>query len=220
MQIAKGAKNVALGKPVTTSVKPFSETQPEALTDGKKEAFDYDTVEMKKGSQWVQVDLGESYKIEAIAIGNGTASRETETLTKAALREMKARGVTTVVNLRSPEEMARIGFDEAALVKELGMTYVYIPMRGNEALPYDPKGLSEFAAAMRSAEGKVLLHCTIAWRASHLWAAYLIQERGVPAATALAHTPAINLMDEHRMDEGGQPLELCLGRTVPGLGRP
>lgn len=68
MQIAKGAKNVALGKPVTTSVKPFSETQPDAITDGKKEAFDYDTVEMKKGTQWVQVDLGESFKIEAIAI--------------------------------------------------------------------------------------------------------------------------------------------------------
>lgn len=66
--IAKGAKNVALGKPVTTSVRPFSETQPEALTDGKKEAFDYDTVEMKKGTQWVQVDLGESYQIEAIAV--------------------------------------------------------------------------------------------------------------------------------------------------------
>jgi hypothetical protein len=68
MQIAKGAKNVALGKPVATSVKPFSETQPEAITDGKKEAFDYDTVEMKKGTQWAQVDLGESYQIEAIAI--------------------------------------------------------------------------------------------------------------------------------------------------------
>jgi hypothetical protein len=68
MQIAKGAKNVALGKPVTTSVKPFSETQAEAITDGKKEAFDYDTVEMKKGTQWVQVDLGASYKIEAVAV--------------------------------------------------------------------------------------------------------------------------------------------------------
>ena len=68
MQIAKGAKNVALGKKVTTSVKPFSETQPDAITDGKKEAFDYDTVEMKKGTQWVQVDLGEAYKIEALAI--------------------------------------------------------------------------------------------------------------------------------------------------------
>src|SRR5262245_66366036 len=45
--------------------------------------------------------------------------------TERALRELRAKGVTTVVNLRMPEEMARVGFDEAALVKELGMTYVY-----------------------------------------------------------------------------------------------
>jgi len=66
--IAKGAKNVALGKPGSTSARPFSETQADALTDGKKEAFDYDTIEMKKGTQWAQVDLGESYTIEAIAM--------------------------------------------------------------------------------------------------------------------------------------------------------
>jgi hypothetical protein len=67
LKITKGAKNVALGKPVTSSVKPFT-GELEQITDGKKEAFDYDTVEMKKGAQWVQVDLGESYKIEAIAV--------------------------------------------------------------------------------------------------------------------------------------------------------
>jgi hypothetical protein len=65
--IASGAKNVALGKPVTSSVKPFT-GELSQLTDGKKEAFDYDTVEMKKGAQWVQVDLGQPYAIEAIAI--------------------------------------------------------------------------------------------------------------------------------------------------------
>lgn len=139
--------------------------------------------------------------------------------TERALREMKARGVTTVVNLRSPEEMARVGFDEAALVRSLGMSYVYLPMRGNAAFPYSPAAVAQFTEAMKAAEGKVLLHCTIAWRASHLWAAYLIQERGVPEATALTHTRAINLMDDHRMDPGGQPLELFLGRTVAGLGR-
>ena len=50
--------------------------------------------------------------------------------TEKALRELRAKGVTTVVNLRMPEEMAQVGFDEAALVKELGMKYVHIPMRG------------------------------------------------------------------------------------------
>jgi hypothetical protein len=73
---------------------------------------------------------------------------------------------------------------------------------------------------MKEADGKVLLHCTIAWRASHLWGAYLIQQ-GLPAADALSHTRAINLMDDHRMsDSGKRPIEEFLGRPVPGLGRP
>lgn len=140
--------------------------------------------------------------------------------TQRALRELKQQGVTTVVNLRTPEEMARIGFDEAALVKELGMRYVFIPMRGNAEFPYSPQSLRDFEAAMKSADGKVLLHCTIAWRASHMWAAYLIDERKVPVATALEQTRLINLMDNHRMDGDKQPLELFLGRDVPGLGHP
>ncbi|HEX7122267.1 MAG TPA: sulfur transferase domain-containing protein [Gemmatimonadaceae bacterium] len=140
--------------------------------------------------------------------------------TERALREMKARGVTTVVNLRTPPEMARIGFDEEALVKSLGMRYVYLPVRGNEEFPYSPATLKSFTEALESTNGKVLLHCTIAWRASHLWAAYLIQERNVPVEEALTHTRAINLMDDHRMGSGGrQPVEDFLGRELPTLGR-
>src|SRR5262245_28172158 len=141
--------------------------------------------------------------------------------TEKALRELRARGVTTVVNLRMPEEMARVGFDEAALVKELGMKYVHIPMRGTADHPYGPKELDAFTAAMAAADGKVLLHCTIAWRASHLWAAYLIRERKVPVATALEQTRMINLMDNMRMGGGDrQPLEGFLGRVVPEMGHP
>jgi len=139
--------------------------------------------------------------------------------TEKALRELKAKGVTTVVNLRMPEEMARVGFDEAALAKELGITYVYIPMRGSADYPFGPKQLDTFAAAMAAANGKVLLHCTIAWRASHLWAAYLIRERKVPVADALAQTRMINLMDDMRMGDQ-QPLEGFLGRVVPEMGHP
>jgi len=139
--------------------------------------------------------------------------------TEKAVRELRARGVTTIVNLRMPEEMARVGFDEAALAKQLGIKYVYIPMAGTPANPFGPKELETFAAAMASADGKVLLHCTIAWRSSHLWAAYLIRERNVPVATALAHARLINLMDDHRMGDQ-QPLEGFLGRAVPELGHP
>src|SRR5213078_190843 len=114
-----------------------------------------------------------------------------------------------------PEEMARVGFDEAALVKELGMTYVHIPMRGTADHPFGPKELDTFAATMAAADGKVLLHCTIAWRASHLWAAYLIRERNVPVATALSQARSINLMDNTRMGGSQQPLEGFLGREIP-----
>jgi uncharacterized protein (TIGR01244 family) len=141
--------------------------------------------------------------------------------TEKALRDLRAKGVTTVVNLRTPEEMTRqVKFDEPALVKELGMKYVYIPMRGTEEFPYGPKALDTFAAAMQAADGKVLLHCTVAWRASHLWAAYLIRERKMPVATVLAQTRMINLMDDMRMGGDTQPLEGFLGRPVPEMGHP
>ena len=140
--------------------------------------------------------------------------------TEKALRDLKEQGVTTVVNLRSPEEMTRsVKFDEAALVKSLGMTYVYLPMRGTPELPYAPKAVQDLAAAMRATNGKLLLHCTVAWRASHLWAAYLIEVRHVPVETVLAQTRSINLMDEMRMSEK-QPLEEFLGHAVPGLAHP
>ena len=139
--------------------------------------------------------------------------------TEKALRELKAKGVTTVINLRMPEEMKQIGFDEAALLTELGMKYVHIPMRGSPENPYGPKQLDQFAAAIASADGKVLLHCTVAWRASHIWAAYLIRDRGVPVATALAQTRSINLRDETPFG-GQQPIEGFLGRSIPELARP
>jgi hypothetical protein len=67
MPIPKGAKNVAAGKTATSSVKPFT-GELNQITDGKKEAFDYDSVEMKKGAQWVQVDLGEAFAIHAVVM--------------------------------------------------------------------------------------------------------------------------------------------------------
>ena len=139
-----------------------------------------------------------------------------------ALRDMKARGVTTIINLRMPQEMERIGFDEEKLIAALGMKYVHIPMRGGTGeTAYSPETLRKFAEAIQAADGKVLLHCTIAWRASHIWAAYLIQEHGIPDADALAHARAINLMDAHRMDSSGrQPVEMFLGRKVEGLLQP
>lgn len=165
----------------------------------------------------VNLDITGLFQAKYASVGNDLfiAGQPTE----KALRDLKAKGVTTVINLRMPEEMAQIGFDEAALLKELGMTYVHIPMRGTPQNPYGPKQLDQFAEALSSAPGKVLLHCTVAWRASHIWAAYLIRDRGVPVSTALAQTRSINLRDDQPFG-GQQPIEGFLGRPVPELNRP
>lgn len=137
--------------------------------------------------------------------------------TEKALRELKAKGVTTIVNLRMPEEMQRVEFDEAAVAKSLGMRYVHIPMRGSAENPYGSKELDRFAEAMATADGKVLLHCTVAWRASHLWGAYLIRERKMPVDAALSHARQINLQDERPLTGDMHPLESFLGRNVPEM---
>jgi uncharacterized protein (TIGR01244 family) len=138
--------------------------------------------------------------------------------TENGLRELRDRGVKVVVNLRTPEEMKAIPFDEAALVSALGMKYVYLPVRGDDRYPYSPETVARFADAVRDADGKVLLHCTVAWRASHLWAAYLIKVRGVGVDSALANARAINLMDDHHMS-GAMPLEDFLGGKLSGFKR-
>ena len=67
LPVPKGVTNVAFGKPVTASAPPFLGDLKQ-ITDGKKEAFDDDAVEFKKGTQWVQVDLGQSFAIYAVAM--------------------------------------------------------------------------------------------------------------------------------------------------------
>ena len=67
LQVPAGVINVAAGKPVTSSVPPFL-GELHQITDGKKQPSDEDAVEFKKGLQWVQVDLGQSFAIHAVAM--------------------------------------------------------------------------------------------------------------------------------------------------------
>lgn len=128
--------------------------------------------------------------------------------TEQGFKDMAAAGVTLVVNLRTDYEMNNrdiVPFDEAALVKSLGMTYVHIPSGGPDT-PYSPEMVSEFASAVGATEGKVLLHCTVAWRASHLFTAYLHRYAGLTLNEAVSHGREINL--------GDFPLEEFLGGTL------
>lgn len=91
-------------------------------------------------------------------------------------------GVGVVVNMRRPEEMQSIGFDERRAVEALGMRYVSIPVTPATLSPND---VERFAAVLEEADGPVLLHCGSANRAGGLWAAYLARERGLELDAAM-----------------------------------
>ena len=64
----KGTKNVALKKKVAGSdARPFTGTY-DQVTDGEKEAFDDQVVEMRRGVQWVQVDMGADFNLYAVVL--------------------------------------------------------------------------------------------------------------------------------------------------------
>ena len=127
---------------------------------------------------------------------------------REALAQLHGLGVTAVVNLRTPAEMEdrqRVPYDEAAAVAELGMEYVRIPLGGDEH-PYAPPAVDRLAKVLAEHRGPVLLHCTVGWRASYLWVAYLIREQGFALPDALARGEAIAISPD--------PLEGLLGRPL------
>ena len=62
----KGTKNLALNKKVTASDRKPVFGELSIITDGKKDATDDDVIELRKGVQWVQIDLGEVCDIYAV----------------------------------------------------------------------------------------------------------------------------------------------------------
>jgi uncharacterized protein (TIGR01244 family) len=127
---------------------------------------------------------------------------------EAALARFGELGVTVVINLRSVAEMSdreRVPFDEAEVVKALGMQYVHIPLGGEEH-PYTPEAVDRLAGVLALHDGPVLLHCTVAWRASYMWSAYLIREHGFELDEAMVRAEAMAISD--------LPIEGLLGRQL------
>jgi hypothetical protein len=64
--VLEGTRNLALGKPVTSSdPKPLIGSLKQ-ITDGMKEAIEGSWVELKSGAQWIQIDLEQTSNIYAI----------------------------------------------------------------------------------------------------------------------------------------------------------
>lgn len=62
------AENVAAGKPVAASEEMPLIGELDQITDGEKDAGDGYFVDLGRGLQWVQIDLGRAYEIHAVAI--------------------------------------------------------------------------------------------------------------------------------------------------------
>lgn len=130
---------------------------------------------------------------------------------ETALGRFQEMGVTVVINLRSTAEMddrERVPFDEAAVVDGLGMEYVHIPL-GGEDHPYTPQAVDRFADVIERHDGPVLLHCTVAWRASYMWAAYLVSQQGFSLEDAMARGEAMAISDLPIEGLLGLPLQLA-----------
>ncbi len=114
-----------------------------------------------------------------------------------ALVELAGRGVTAVVNLRTPKEMddrEKMPFDEAALADSLGLDYVSLPLGGADH-PYRPSVLSGLDEVLHNHDGLVLVHCLSGGRASYAWAGYLIRHRGWSVDDGLRRGMAIGIAD-------------------------
>jgi len=68
MMVPPGLKNVAAGAKITCSDKNVPADSLARLTDGDKEASDQSIVFLRKGTQWVQLDLGSPQEIFAVVI--------------------------------------------------------------------------------------------------------------------------------------------------------
>ena len=90
-------------------------------------------------------------------------------------------------------DRVQVPFDEAALVKSIGLDYIQIPMNGKKAYP--EIFLDKFIATYDDHNGKILLHCRSAKRASQIWAAFLVKHEGMAMNDALKIAKSINLGD-------------------------
>ena len=68
MQIPADAHNIAPGKKITCSDKNATRADLAKITDGNKEADEDSIVQLNKGLQWVQFDLGGNQEIYAVVI--------------------------------------------------------------------------------------------------------------------------------------------------------
>jgi protein tyrosine phosphatase (PTP) superfamily phosphohydrolase (DUF442 family) len=106
--------------------------------------------------------------------------------------QARSMGVRTVVNLRKPGEMQ---FDQASVVRRLGMEYRSIPFNGGPELT--DRVFGAVREVLRDHDrGYLLLHCASANRVGAVWLPYRVLDEGVSYEQALREAKMIGLQSE------------------------
>ncbi len=107
----------------------------------------------------------------------------------ADFEHVKNAGIRTVINLRLEDELE---WNEKALVKELGLSYVSIPFKTPESLT--DAVFDEARAVLNDAEQKpILLHCASANRVGAVWLVHRVLDGGITYEEALAEAKTVGL---------------------------
>jgi protein tyrosine phosphatase (PTP) superfamily phosphohydrolase (DUF442 family) len=118
--------------------------------------------------------------------------------TAEQLKAFRAAGGDIVLDLRDPMEPRPV--DEAALVQQLGMEYVNIPVRGGSL---DDTTLEQILAVLRRAGDRTLFfHCGSGSRVGGALIPYFILDQGMEEDDAVGQAMRVGLRSAEYMEWG------------------
>ena len=136
MMIPSGLKNVAQGAKITSSDKNATADTLAKINDGDKEASEQSIIYLRKGTQWVQMDLGSPQEIFAVVIWHAHNSAKVyhAVVVQASDDQDFIQGVKTIFN-NDQENKSGLGVgtdreyfetNEGKLIDAKGVTARYL----------------------------------------------------------------------------------------------
>lgn len=122
--------------------------------------------------------------------------------TPEGLDDMKARGVTTIVDLCQANEAT---FDEEAAARARGLRYIHLPMTSDLLTTQQA---DQFIDSLRAHDNeKVLIHCAGGNRAAAMYGLYLGAEKKCPADEAIRRAKQAGLKSEKLAEQVHREVE-------------
>lgn len=113
-------------------------------------------------------------------------------------RALKEAGVGLVIDIRHPSEPR--GFDEPALLKELGIEYIVVPVHDGNL---SDETLEQVTAAVRAGEGReTVIHCASGNRIGGALVPYLMLDQGFSEDDAMMAALRMGLRGAHLFQWG------------------